>query len=445
MLKMKQKDIGFFEEDLPFDIKDFLGLEAEIESYELLPLKDRYENDCLFQLETEKRMGNFDYLRPSFCHIIDGFIEFGKINTASKELDSAFKEIKDIKSYNNIEIVHLLYLKIKILFNNNQIDQTFEVFRQILEILKRSLKNNHPIFPIFYCLMAEHFLKVCDYNNALFLYKSSLFAFIRVFGKNAPILADVYCNLAKIYCQLGDFDEEYANYQSALFLYEICKFENKRYFYDISWKMSNLCKMKGLIKESIQFGLSCVEVLETDAKSFLEELIDCYLLIIEQTFNLNDFSSGILFCDDCSRLLNEMEKNSYNTYRKLFEWGLKAYFSRSSHDKQEFFKKIATKMQENLDKENELYKNDEKYMQMIILKALDALANETKLFEKFSQFISNHFENIFKNKDSINLMNINNDRINDTGSKVQEIIHSLEILENLLIVIPLQKFLNFFD
>jgi len=441
-VKIKQKEILFFEEELPFEKNDFLEFETDIEGYNLAPLRDKFEEKWLTHLEFEKRLGGFDYFSSSFYHIIDKFIENGEFKKASRELENAFQEIGDAKSCGSIEIINLLYLKIKLLFKRDLKDQILEVMNKILEILKKNLTDNHPIFAIFYSIMAHHFQLSLDDVNALYLFKTSLLAYKRIYGQKNLLLAGVYKNLARIYERMNDKEQEYQTYKSAFLLYESDKYEFKDEFFEVGWKLANISKNKGNIAESVAYGLECIEILERNDKFGEENLLNSYLFVIEEILQLKDCSSALVFIDNCAIFLEETKKKSYHTFQKLIEYAFFAYILIISREKQEFFKSLAFKMQEIINEQNRQYQNDKEYMQLITFKNLEVLLNETKSHEKFSHFIPHQLDLLFSHKDQIDSSEFF--QIN-SFLEPKELKNSLNTFKKLLISVSLSGFFKFFE
>ena len=441
-VKMKQKDIVFFEEELPFEKNDFLEFETSVEGYDLAPLRDKFEENWLMLLEFEKKLGGFDYFSSSFCHIIDKFIENGEYKKASDELDNAFLEIGDVNNCGSVEIINLLYLKFKLLLKKNLKNQALEVMKQILKILKKNLTDNHPIFAIFYSIMAHHFQLSLDDVNALYLFKTSLLAYKRIYGPKNPLLAGVYRNLARIYERMNDEEQEYQSYKSAFLLYESDKYEFKEEFFEVGWKLANMSKNKGNIAESVEYALECIEILEMNDQFCEENLLNSYLFAIEEIIHLKDCSSALVFIDKSAIFLEEMKKKSYNTYQKLIKYAFLAYILVISEEKQEFFKCLAFRMQEAINEENKHYQNDEEYMQLIEFQTLETLLNETKLYEKFSHFIPHQLDLLFSHKDQINSCELFQRNL---CLESKELKNSLNTFEKLLVAVSLSGFLKFYE
>ena len=431
---MKHKEIQFFELDLPFFLTDFLSFEAEIEGYELSPLKMKFEGDWVTLLEIEKRMGNFDYFCPNYCHIIDQFIETDEFIKASDELNHVFQEIGDIKNCDSIEIVNLLYLKIKLLFKKQNLDQTFTIIREIIDIFKRNLIDDHPIMPVFYSLMAQHFLQSHDYNNALLLFKTSLIVYTRIYGKENTIIAGIYKNMAHIHYALGNEEAEYQAYKAAFSRYEGYKYDFQSDYCEVALKLANIKKNEGKFLESIEYGLSSIEVLEINPKLHSKQLIKTFLLVIEGSFTIKDYSSSLLFIDSCANLLDYLNDKAYEIYQKLLDYVFNMNIIALCEERRRITQELIEKLHKVIETENLQYKNDKEYLQLLSFRALDGLINESKMHEKFSQFIPYHIDFICKNSDHISSLESLSKNMKNNDNESSELTDSLKLFEKLVIV-----------
>lgn len=434
-MKLKSKKVDFFEENSPFEIHDFQGWDFDCESYELNDLKRVFADDLFFLLETEKKLDNFSYFKPSFCGIIEQFILNDEVKNAEDELFIVLKEIQDFHDF-GIEIVNLLYLKIRVLFlEEKNLPEIYETIRRILEIFDQNLTEDHLIYPIFYSLLAESFYLRKDLRNSMYLWKSSLLSYNRIYQDKNPILAKIQENLARVYSENGDFDWELRSYDLALDLYEEEKFENKRKFFEIAWKIVGIYKKKGGIVETIKYGLNCIEVLETEAKAYIEELIGCYLMVIEGTYSLMDYNTGRLMIDNCANLLGEIEEKQYNNYKKLLDWVMEGYLREANKEKGLFLSEISGNMKEIIIKEQANYKNDKKYLELSYLQALNAIIEESKLFTKFTQMIPNHMDFLFNFSEKLKSpLFFQKYRQNLENLNPNELRNSLIFLEKLLVL-----------
>jgi hypothetical protein len=269
----------------------------------------------------------------------------------------------------------------------------------------------------------------------MYLWKSSLLSYNRIYQDKNPILAKIQENLARVYSENGDFDWELRSYDLALDLYEEEKFENKRKFFEIAWKIVGIYKKKGGIVETIKYGLNCIEVLETEAKAYIEELIGCYLMVIEGTYSLMDYNTGRLMIDNCANLLGEIEEKQYNNYKKLLDWVMEGYLREANKEKGLFLSEISGNMKEIIIKEQANYKNDKKYLELSYLQALNAIIEESKLFTKFTQMIPNHMDFLFNFSEKLKSpLFFQKYRQNLENLNPNELRNSLIFLEKLLVL-----------
>lgn len=117
---LKEKEnLRMFEMERPFEENDFLGFRQEAESFKLDSLKGIFNQNALFLLETEKRMGNFGGFSGSFGKILEDYIERNEFKKVLKEIENSIsKEMGD-----SIEIIYLMYLKMKVLVKMQEVKE----------------------------------------------------------------------------------------------------------------------------------------------------------------------------------------------------------------------------------------------------------------------------------------------------------------------------------
>lgn len=439
-LEMKfKKDLNIFEEVAPFQLKDFIGFKFSIESVDLLPLREMFSENLVFLSETEKRMECFEYCSASFCKIIDQYIENTKYKKASEEIELVLKKLRENECLISVEIINVLYLKLKLHFKEKKNKEIFETIKEILDILTAECSENHPVFSLFYCIFAKHFFLQGDYANSLVLLQSSLLAYQKIDGSDIIFLINIYEYMSYIYKRCSKPEEEFEIYNKIYLTYLPKKLIFQKEFCEMATKLAYFNFDKGNYSESIIFCLECIEILEINGRESFEKLIYCYLLVIKNSKKMKDLKLLVTFCDCSFRILNEINEKKHNlTYVYILECLLTTLFSELENEKKAFYNEFFKDMKKIVKDEGNKKENMEGFLQIEKVQALEFIINEAKLFEKFSTFLSHHLDFIFSTRKE---NNFNNDFV--IQEKNLESRQSQKIFEKIVYLIDSPKIFDF--
>lgn len=121
------------------------------------------------------------------------------------------------------EKVKCLCVLMRVQMQKNQVDKALEYFDEALRILDFHLGRFHPLHSTVYSILGHFYAEKKMFQDALFLYKSSLVCCVRILGPNHAHTGEVYTDLANLMLRMGQKDEALNNFEKAYLVFEAAK------------------------------------------------------------------------------------------------------------------------------------------------------------------------------------------------------------------------------
>lgn len=298
---------------------------------------------------------------------------------------------------------------------------------EILKRMRRKSKENHPVFMVFYTLIAQHFFFWGNFVNSLFLFKASLSVYHRIGCEEPNFLANIHLYLGRIYKESGDLCSEQNSLLRIYQIYMPIKLDYKQEYEEICRKLAFFYKFDKNFQESTRFSLESIEILEEKPIESSKKLIEMYLLVVDNCLKLDDFALGIVVSDQCFLILTEINQiQDFDTFQKIHEIHLKSYLKTLDPASKEALKKISLRL-----------KNSTEKTDLRVSKTMEYLYQEVKKVSKFSVFFSYHLTAILQEKTNILAYFFE--------GLPYEPPPSLSIFSKLLLTINSKLFFSFFD
>lgn len=154
-----------------------------------------------------------------FADLGETLLEMGEVDKAIERANFGLK----VSAALHAERVKCYCVLIRGLAMKNQMEKALEYFDEALKVLEFHLGPYHPLHSTVYSVLGHFYAERKLYQDALFLYKSSLVCCIRILGPNHTHTGEVYMDLANLMLRMGQREEALNNFEKAYLVFEASK------------------------------------------------------------------------------------------------------------------------------------------------------------------------------------------------------------------------------
>ena len=141
-------------------------------------------------------------------------------------------------------------------------EKALEYYGKALEIVERTLGNDHPYTATTYNNMAGVYKEQGDYEKALEYYEKDLEISERVLGSDHPSTATTYNNMAGVYKEQGDYEKALEYYDKALDVRERTLGNDHPYTATTYNNMAGVYKEQGDYEKALEYYEKDLEISE---------------------------------------------------------------------------------------------------------------------------------------------------------------------------------------